>query len=131
MRFLNGTPQIPALYAAMEGIRIVREVGIENIRAHSRMLTARLLEGIHELGYPTRTPADPDRRSGTVCVSPPDGELISRELLARDFIIDWRPDVGIRIAPHFYSTAEECDAIIGEIAALAEGRPKLRTTQAT
>ncbi len=129
MRFLNGTPQIPALYAAMEGLRIVREVGIRDIRAHSIMLTSRLLEAVQDLGYETRTPTDPLRRGGTVCVNPPDGERISRELLARDFIVDWRPDVGIRIAPHFYSTVEECDAIIAEIASLAGGRPQLRSTK--
>jgi kynureninase len=129
MRFLNGTPQIPALYAAMEGIRIVREVGIEAIRAHSITLTSRLLEAVQDLGFETRTPTDPRRRGGTVCVSPEDGERISRELLARDVIVDWRPDVGIRIAPHFYSTVEECDAVIGEIASLAGGRPQLRATK--
>jgi kynureninase len=129
MRFLNGTPQIPALYAAMEGLRIVDEIGVTAIRAHSVMLTTQLLDAVRELGYATQTPADPARRSGTVCVNPPDAERISRELLKRGFIIDWRPDVGIRIAPHFYSTADECDEIVAEIAALAEGRPGLRVTK--
>jgi kynureninase len=129
MRFLNGTPQIPALYAAMEGLRIVDEVGVASIRAHSVKLTTQLLNAVRELGYPTLTPADPARRSGTVCVNPPGSERISRELLAREFIIDWRPDAGIRISPHFYSTEDECDEIIAEIAALAEGRPGLRVTK--
>ena len=129
MRFMNGTPQIPALYAAMEGLRIIAEVGVETIRAHSVKLTTRLLEKVRELGWPTLTPPDPNRRSGTVCVNPPDSHMISRELLAHDFIIDWRPDAGIRISPHFYSTADECDAVITEIAAIASGRPGLRTTQ--
>ena len=92
-------------------------------------LTTQLLKAVHELGYPTLTPADPARRSGTVCVNPPDSERISRELLARDFIIDWRPGAGIRISPHFYSTEDECDEVIAEIAALAEGRPGLRVTK--
>jgi len=41
MRFLNGTPQIPALYAATEGLRIINEVGVAKIRAHSEKLTSR------------------------------------------------------------------------------------------
>jgi kynureninase len=129
MRFLNGTPQIPALYAATEGLRIVREVGVETIRAHSVALTTRLLERVRAQGYATLTPPDPARRSGTVCLDPPDSQAISRELLAHDFVIDWRPDAGIRISPHFYNTADECDAVMAEIAALVAKRPGLRATQ--
>lgn len=129
MRFMNGTPQIPALYAAMEGLRIINDVGVDVIRAHSVKLTTRLLDKVLELGWPTMTPRDPARRSGTVCARPADAERISRELLAHNFIIDWRPDAGIRISPHFYSTEDECDAVIAEIAALSANRPGLRSTQ--
>ena len=129
MRFLNGTPQIPALYAALEGLRIINEVGVARIREHSAAMTARLLEKVIEMGWPSLTPHDPARRAGTVCANPPDSELISRELLMHDFLIDWRPDAGIRIAPHFYNTLDECDALIGEIAAIMMKRPGLRTTQ--
>ena len=128
MRFLNGTPQIPALYAAIEGLRIVNEVGVETIRAHSVRLTTHLLKKLLAQGYPSLTPHDPARRGGTVCINPPDSEAISRELLARDFVIDWRPDAGIRISPHFYNTEDECDAIVAEIAVLVTNRPGLRST---
>ena len=129
MRFLNGTPQIPALYAALEGLRIVNAVGVAAIREHSVKLTSHLLKRVQELGWPSLTPADFNRRSGTVCVNPPDSQAISRELLAHDFIIDWRPDAGIRISPHFYNTMDECDAVVAEIAALVAHRPGLRSTQ--
>jgi len=128
-RFLNGTPSIPALYAAVEGLRIVREVGVARIRDHSVRLTERLLRRIQERGFPTITPRDPARRGGTVAVHPPGAEAISRRLLERDFLIDYRPEAGIRISPHFYNTEDECDAVIAEIAALAEGRPSLRATR--
>jgi kynureninase len=129
-RFLNGTPNIPCLYAATEGLRIVGDVGVPAIRAHSVRLTTRLLERILELGFPTLTPRDPGRRGGTVAVNPPGAEAIARELLKRDFLVDYRPGAGIRIAPHFYSTDDECDAVVAEIAALASGRPALRITRA-
>jgi kynureninase len=131
MRFLQGTPQIPALYAAMEGLRIVKDVGVPAIRAHSVRLTSRLLERVLDLGYPSLTPRDATQRSGTVCVNPPNAEAISRTLLERDFLIDYRPDAGIRISPHFYSTEDECDAVIEEIAALAQNRPGLRSTRSS
>jgi kynureninase len=129
-RFLNGTPHIPCLYAALEGLRIIREIGVASVRAHSIRLTERLLEKIREAGLPTLTPADPARRGGTVAVNPPGADVISRELLDRNFLIDYRPEAGIRISPHFYSTLEECDATIAEIAALAAKRPALRATRA-
>jgi kynureninase len=129
MRFLNGTPQIPSLYAAVEGLRIINEVGVANIRRHSQMLTDRLLEGIVEQGLATITPRHADRRGGTVAVNPPDAEAISRDLLARDFLIDYRPGAGIRISPHFYNTVDEVDTILAEIAALARHHPALRVTR--
>ncbi len=128
-RFLNGTPQVPCLYAAVEGLRIVREVGVERIREHSVRLTERLLARIDEHGFPSITPRDVARRGGTVAVNPPDAQAISRRLLERDFLIDYRPEAGIRISPHFYNTEEECDAVIAEVAALASGRPRLRATR--
>lgn len=128
-RFLSGTPSIPSLYAAIEGLRIVKEVGVERIRQHSLRLTERLLARVGEHGFPTITPRDPARRGGTVAVAPPDAQAISRRLLERDFLIDYRPEAGIRISPHFYNTEDECDAVIAEIAALAGGRPALRATR--
>lgn len=128
-RFLNGTPAIPCLYAAIEGLRIIREVGVARVREHSLRLTERLLRSIDERGFPSITPRDVARRGGTVAVNPPDAEGISRRLLERDFLIDYRPGVGIRIAPHFYNTDDECDAIIAEIAPFAAGRPSLRATR--
>jgi kynureninase len=128
-RFLNGTPSIPSLYAAVEGLRIVRHVGIEQIRGHSLRLSDRLLQRIAEGGLPSVTPHDAARRGGTVAVNPPDAQGISRLLLERDFLIDYRPGAGIRISPHFYNTEDECDAVVAEIAALATGRPGLRATR--
>src|SRR5579859_6256175 len=128
MRFLNGTPQVPALYAAAEGLRIVNEVGVKTIREHSVRLTSRLLEKLLELELPSLTPREPARRGGTVCVNPEGSEDIARELLAHEFLIDWRPEAGIRISPHFYNTEDECDRIVAEIAALVSKRPALRTT---
>jgi kynureninase len=128
-RFLNGTPPIPCLYAAVEGLRILREVGVARVREHSVRLTERLLQRIDDRGFPSITPREAARRGGTVAVNPPDARTISRRLLERDFLIDYRPGAGIRISPHFYNTDDECDAIIAEIAALAAGRPALRATR--
>ena len=128
-RFLNGTPAVPCLYAAIEGLRIVGEVGVERIRQHSLRLTQHLLARIEEHGFASITPRDPAQRGGTVAVGLPDAQTVTRRLLERDFLVDYRPEAGIRISPHFYNTEDECDAVIAEIAALAAGRPGLRSTR--
>jgi len=35
--------------------------------------------------------------------------------LSRDFVVDYRPGVGIRLSPHFYNTMAEVDAMMHEV----------------
>jgi kynureninase len=111
-RWLNGTPAIPALYAAIEGPRIVREAGVAAIRAKSVRQTARLMELAAEQGFQTRAPRDPARRGGTVAFDVPHGYELSRALLARDILVDYRPEAGIRVAPHFYTSDDELEMVV-------------------
>ena len=114
-RFLNGTPAIPALYAARAGYEIIAEVGVERIRAKSMRQTARLIELAQEAGYAVRSPLNPCERGGTVVIDVPRGEEIMRELSRRDFLVDYRPGAGIRVGPHFYNTDEELELLMREI----------------
>jgi kynureninase len=114
-RFANGTPNVPGLFAARAGPALVREAGVEAIRAKSRRQTARLVEAARAEGWTVRAPADPDRRAGTVAVDVPHGLAVKRELVRREVIVDYRPEAGIRIAPHFYTSDEECDRAVEEI----------------
>jgi kynureninase len=121
-RLQNGTPAIPAYYAALPGLKIVREIGIERIRATSRALTGALLAEVDRRGFASVAPRDPARLSGTVAVNVPDAANVARILNARDFVVDYRPGVGIRLSPHFYNTLDEVAAIMSEISHLV-GRP--------
>jgi kynureninase len=114
-RFLTGTPNVPALYAAREGIRIIGAIGVEAIRRKSMRQTAAMLAKADAMGLRVTTPRDPERRGATIAVDVPDGYAVTQELLARQFIVDYRPGAGIRIAPHFYTTDEECDRVLDEI----------------
>jgi kynureninase len=40
---------------------------------------------------------------------------VSRALLARDVIVDYRPGAGIRIAPHFYTSDDELESVVAMI----------------
>jgi len=114
-RWLGGTPVIPALFAATEGPRILRAVGIDAVRAKSVRQTSRLIELADARGYPVTAPRDPARRGGTVAFDVPHAREVALALLASDVIVDYRPGAGIRVAPHFYTSDDELEAVVGLI----------------
>ena len=77
---------------------------------------------LYFLGYglTINTPRDPEQRGGTVAVDCPHAPAISEALIQRGFLVDYRPGIGIRIAPHFYNSDAECEAVIREIASLRD-----------
>jgi len=125
-RFLTGTPNVPALYAATAGYDLIEEVGVERIRARSREQTALLVDLLDEAGYPAGGPRDPDRRGGTVVVEVPGSKRVNRELERRGVICDWRPEVGLRLGPHFFNTDDELRFTVEQIVELAGQTASLR-----
>ena len=77
---------------------------------------SRLLRAVDGHGFDTIAPRDPVRLAGTVAIDVPDALLVARTLNARDYVVDYRPGVGIRVSPHFYNTEEEVDRLIAELA---------------
>jgi kynureninase len=120
-RFTGGTPNMPAYYQAREGYRIIREVGVEAIREKAHHQTTLLIEGALERGFVVRTPLEFNRRGNHVTVDLPAAARVKDELIRRGFVIDHRPGAGIRIAPHFFNTDDECIAILDEMAAILRG----------
>jgi kynureninase len=110
-RWLNGTPAIPALYAAIEGPRIVRRASIDAIRAKSVRQTSRLIQLAHDRGFRVHAPRAAELRGGTVAIRVPHAYEVAQTLLARDILVDYRPDAGIRIAPHFYTSDDELELV--------------------
>lgn len=107
-RLATGTPGVASLYAIQPGIDIITQVGVDNIRAKSRRQTALLFQLAADAGFTLKSPANPDERGGMVVIDPGEQAYeISRELIARNFIVDFRANAGIRIAPHFYNTDAE------------------------
>lgn len=114
-RWLNGTPVIPALYAAAEGPKILRRAGIEAIRAKSVRQTSRLIELAEERGYRVNAPRDAVRRGGTVAIDVPHGYEVAQVLLSREILVDYRVGAGIRVAPFFFTRDEEIEEVIAVI----------------
>jgi kynureninase len=119
-RFLNGSPNVPGMYAAMSGYEIINEVGVENIREKSIRQTTRLIGLAEEAGFRVNCPKDASVRGGTVVIDVPFGQQVTKELLRRDFLVDYRPGAGIRVAPHFYTKDEELGLTVEEIKRILE-----------
>jgi kynureninase len=114
-RFWTGTPAIPAFAAARAGYEIVAEIGVERIRQKSLRQTGRMLERADEYGLPVGSPREPLRRGGSVVLDVPNAERVCDALLASDVLLDFRPNVGLRLAPHFYTRDDEVDLVMRRV----------------
>jgi kynureninase len=119
-RFLTGTPNVPALYAATAGYDLIAEVGVERIREHSLRQTGLLAELLEASGFEIASPRSADRRGGAVVVRTPEAEAVQRELDAREIVCDVRPGVGIRFGPHFFTTDDEVRHAAAQLAEIVE-----------
>jgi kynureninase len=121
-RFLTGTPNVPALYAATAGYDVIEEVGVLRIRERSLALTQLMIDLCDGAGLEVVSPREPERRGGTVTVSTPDHAACHRELGERGIVCDFRPGPagGIRLGPHFFNTEEEVRRAISELAEIVE-----------
>jgi kynureninase len=119
-RFLTGTPNVPALYAATPGYDLIEEIGVERIRANSIRQTDLLIGLLDDAGFEVGSPRDPSRRGGTVTVRVPEFEAVHKELGERQVICDFRPDVGLRLGPHYFNTDDELRYAVSQITEIME-----------
>ena len=119
-RFATGTPNVPALYAGKEGIATIAEVTVARIREKSMRQTKLLVEEAGRQGLAIRSPRDGSRRGGHVALDVPEGYAVCQALSAREIVVDFRPDAGLRVAPHFYNTDDEVVACVRAIRAILD-----------
>ncbi|MGZ8784507.1 MAG: aminotransferase class V-fold PLP-dependent enzyme [Acidimicrobiia bacterium] len=106
-RFLSGTPNVPALYAARAGYRIVREVGVPAIREKSLRMTQWIIDMADQMEIPVKSERSPERRGGTVALDVGSEDQVAAALGDRQVMVDARPGAGIRVGPHFYNSGED------------------------
>lgn len=108
-RFEAGSPPVPNLYAAMRGIGLLQETGLEGIANHIAALVQSLLEGARELGLRAKTPAD---SVGPLCVLRcRDAAALVQKLAAQDIVCSSRHD-GLRLSFHAYNNAGDVAAVL-------------------
>jgi selenocysteine lyase/cysteine desulfurase len=108
-RFESGTPPIINLYAAMPGIELLLDVGLEAIAAHIASLARSLVEGARELRIRVKTPAD--TVGPLVVLQAKDLNEILRRFDARGIVASGRYD-GLRISFHLYNTPGDVEQVL-------------------
>jgi kynureninase len=114
-RFLTGTPNPAAHYAATAGYDLIEEIGVDRIRESSLRQTALLVELADAAGFAIHSTRDPGRRGGAVILDVPEAAAVYAELEEREILCDFRPGAGIRIGPHFFTTDDEIRFVVDQI----------------
>jgi kynureninase len=118
-RFLAGTPSMPAYYVARAAYENLHAIGVERIRAHNLALCQRIIDRARAADLTVHSPLEHERRTGFVAVDFPDSEAASKRLIDERYKLDWRPNCGLRLGPHFYNTEAEVERMMDRVVALA------------
>jgi selenocysteine lyase/cysteine desulfurase len=110
-RFQSGTPPVPAIYAGIAGMELMKEIGIAATRKHVLALHRLLVDGVDELGAQLVTPRAARERGALLCVRSNDVQALVAAL-ADDGIVTSERDSNLRISPHAYNTAEDVEAVL-------------------
>jgi selenocysteine lyase/cysteine desulfurase len=113
-RFETGTPSFISAYAATAAIRLLLEIGVENISSYLNELAQFTLDYGQEKGLQVVGPLSADQRGAMTAFYVEDAGRIESIMKERNIIVSARNDV-IRIAPHFYNTKDEIRQAIDEL----------------
>ena len=108
-RFEAGSPPVPNIYAAMRGIELLQQIGLENVSAHIAGLARSLLAGAQKLGLCAKTPED---SVGPLCVLRcKDAPALVQKLAAAGIVCSNRHD-GLRLSFHVYNTPSDVQSVL-------------------
>ena len=113
-RFEAGSHATISFVAAEEGMKMLLDQGIDNVKSRIMKLTDHLIGCIEHLGLELQTPKDKQCRSGIVNFKIKNPQKIVDRLKKKRIIVSARAN-GIRVSPHFYNTEEEIDSLVTEV----------------
>lgn len=110
-RFEAGTPAVVNCYAAEAGLKLLLAVGTPAIEKRNYALTRHCMQRLEEIGWPSITPPEDERRGATVAVPSRHSHALSAELLRRDIVTSHRDD-NVRASFHFYNDEGDVESFI-------------------
>lgn len=120
-RYEPGSLNASGICGLHAALKLISEIGIDAVSLRIRMLRSRIESGLRAQGHQVPGREGEDGPTGIVSFrhrSEDLGELAKR-LDAEGFVLSTRTDVSgspcIRVAPHFYNTAEEVDRFLSRL----------------
>jgi len=114
-RFNTGTPPMLCASAARASIGLLNEIGVAAIEDYLAQLSAVAIEEAGRLGLEVASPTAPGAKGANTAIRVPGAAQLEEKMFEAGYVVSARNDV-IRIAPHFYNTADE---VVGALRALA------------
>jgi selenocysteine lyase/cysteine desulfurase len=113
-RFEAGTPPVVNCYAAEAGLKMLLKVGAPAIEKRNLALTRRCMERLEEIGWPSITPTQDERRGATVAVPSRDAAGLAAELMKHDIVTSHRDD-NVRASFHFYNNEDDVESFVASM----------------
>ncbi len=110
-RFQDGTPPVPSIYGSSAGLKLLLDVGLENIGRHNQDLQKLVRNQLKELELVVSTP----RECGSMVAFQSNNEqFVVSELEKRGLIVSSR-EKNVRISLHFYNNSEDAEFLAASL----------------
>jgi selenocysteine lyase/cysteine desulfurase len=108
-RFEGGSPPIPNIFAARSTLKLLQEIGMQNVADQIAQLTRNFLQGIRALGIVSKTP---DLSVGPLVVlRSTDPAALVGKLAERGVLVSARQD-GVRFSFHVYNNLADVNTAL-------------------
>jgi selenocysteine lyase/cysteine desulfurase len=110
-RFEAGTPAVVNCYASEAGLQILLGVGTPAIEKRVYALTRRCMQRLEEIGWPSITPIQNERRGATVAIPARAAPELCAQLMKRDIVTSSRDD-NVRASFHYYNNEDDIESFV-------------------
>jgi len=131
MRFLSGTNAVASLYHAVEGVRILLDAGLPEVRRDSLEKTAYCIKRAEDAGIRVRSPKDRERRSAMVIFEVEEADRLTLYLKKQRIFTDSRKGQYLRMAPFVWNTMDELERTMNVLSGALTSGTYLGTTTAS
>ncbi|MEZ4629160.1 MAG: aminotransferase class V-fold PLP-dependent enzyme [Deinococcales bacterium] len=110
-RFEGGTPPVPNVYAAIAGLKLIKQLGLEKIEAQIQELNHELIQGCLKRGFQVVTPIHPDERGSLIALRSHRVERLVKRLEERGVVGSSR-NQNLRLSTHFYNNQQDIAKVL-------------------
>lgn len=113
-RFESGTPAVPAVYASLAGLRLLRRARQSDVVAHIGEMRDRLREGVAELGLEVSGPTSREHQGPQVALKLDDPDRTAA-LLAEDRVYAAPRNDLLRLSMHYYTNGADIERAVASL----------------